>query len=278
MFQFSASPTGRRLSMNGPGLTGGPPAFLAPSLTRLPGVAHGFFGREGGVSGGIYASLNVGPGSDDNPVAIAQNRARLAAALGVLPDRLISPFQVHSALCQAVTGPWQGPRPQVDALVTATPGLALCALAADCAPVLLADSKAGVVGAAHAGWRGAFGGVLATTVSAMAALGASPANITAAIGPCIRQPSYEVGAEFVDLFLARDGRLKRFFKRAETGRDHFDLPGFCHHALAEAGVGRIEILPFDTYSEPGAFFSARRAGHLGEAGYGRNGSAIALMV
>lgn len=264
--------------MSGPSLNGGPPAFLAPSLTRLPGVTHGFFGREGGVSTGIYAALNVGPGSDDDLEAVSQNRARLAGALGVLPDRLISPFQVHSALCQAVTGPWQGPRPQVDALVTATPGLALCALAADCAPVLLADSKAGVVGAAHAGWRGAFGGVLEATVAAMVSLGAKPAEICAAIGPCIRQPSYEVGAEFVSAFLTKDQSNDQFFKQADSGRVHFDLPGFCQRALVHAGVERIETLPFDTYSEPGAFFSARRASHLGEAGYGRNGSAIALML
>jgi hypothetical protein len=235
-------------------------------------LPHGFFGREGGVSTGIYASLNAGTGSRDDAEAVAENRRRIAAALGVAPTHLIGVHQVHSPSAVFVEGPWVGERPQVDALVTKTKGLALSVLTADCAPVLLADVQAGVIGAAHAGWRGAFGGVLEATVALMRDHGA--AHICAAIGPCIAQASYEVGPEFKETFLKSDASYARFFSDAFGVKAHFDLPGFCAHRLAALGI-EAEIVGADTFADAD-LFSHRRSLGEGASDYGRNCSAICL--
>lgn len=253
-----------------------PPALQSGALARLGGVRHGFFGRQGGVSTGIYASLNAGPGSGDDPAAVAENRARIAAAMGVGADRLLSLHQVHSALAVVVDGPWTQARPQADALVTRTPGLALSALAADCAPVLFADAEACVIAAAHAGWKGALGGVLEATIAAMESLGAQAARVVAAIGPCIGQKSYEVGPEYAARFVAADPDDARFFAQGRGDRLLFDLSGYCAQRLSRAGVGEIEVLDRDTCAEADAFFSNRRAVQREEGDYGRNLSAIAL--
>lgn len=246
-----------------------PPAFRADVLR---GVRHGFFGRQGGVSGGIYASLNAGTGSDDDAIAVADNRALIAQAMGV--EHLIGVHQVHSPDVVVVDGPWRGERPRADALVTKTPGLAISVLTADCAPVLFADPIAGVVAAAHAGWKGALAGVLENTVQKMRELGA--AQIAAAIGPCIHRGSYEVGPEFEAQFLNKDSAFECFFTPGIGDRLMFNLPGFCVAALKTAGIDQIEIIPLDTYVEESLLFSHRRSVHRGEAGYGRNCAAIAL--
>ncbi len=238
----------------------------------LQGVGHGFFGREGGVSTGIYASLNAGIGSSDDPAAVSENRRRIAAALGVA--QLIGAHQAHTPTPVFVDAPWPGERPTADALVTTTPGLAISVLTADCAPVLLADDEAGVIAAAHAGWKGALGGVLENTVALMCAHGARPQRIAAAIGPCIHQPSYEVGPEFEARFLAGDLDAARFFTRGDTLR--FDLPGFCAARLTASGLSHVEVLELDTYPETNRFYSNRRALHRGEPDYGRNCAAIAM--
>lgn len=256
----------------------GPPHFLSNALSLAGDVRHGFFGREGGVSRGQYASLNCGPGSGDEAAAVQANRARVAAALGASPDHLLSLHQIHSPLCIIVDGPWAGERPKADALATKQPGVVLSALAADCAPVLFADPVARVIGAAHAGWKGAVGGVLEACLAAMTTLGADPARTIAAIGPCIRQPSYEVGPEFRDAVLAADAGGARFFKAGSGDRLRFDLPGYCEQRLIAAGVHQVDTLPFDTYSEDAALFSYRRSVHAGEPDYGRNISAIMLMA
>lgn len=242
----------------------------------LGGVAHGFLGRRGGVSAGLYAGLNVGTGSDDDPATIAENRARAVAA--VLPGAvLLQPYQVHSADCVTVFGRWdEALRPHADAVVTDTPGLALGILTADCAPVLFADTAAGVVGAAHAGWKGAIGGVTDATLLAMQALGAQRERIAAAIGPCIAPASYEVDAAFRAHFLARDADHARFFAPGRDDHHQFDLPGYVAHRLASAGVGTIERLDLDTYALEDRFYSYRRATHRGEPGYGRQMSIIGL--
>jgi hypothetical protein len=248
----------------------------ASPLLALPGVRHGFFGRRGGVSAGVYATLNAGPGSGDDPAAVAENRTRIATALGVAPDRLLSLHQVHSASAVRAEGPWPGARPQADALVTTTPGLALTALSADCAPVLLADAQARVIGAAHAGWRGALAGVLEACVAEMVAAGAAPGRIVAAIGPCIHRPSYEVGPEFRAAFLAEEADAGRFFAPGAGDRFQFDLPAYGLARLARAGVTRVEALALDTYALPDDFHSHRRNAHRGIGDYGRNCAAIAL--
>lgn len=242
----------------------------------LAGTAHGFLGRRGGVSTGIHAGLNVGTGSDDDVAAIAENRARALAA--VAPGAtLVSVFQVHSAEVVTVTAPIDfDERPRADAMVTDRPGLALAILTADCAPILLADAAAGVVGAAHAGWKGAIGGVAEATVAAMVALGARPENIAAAIGPCIARASYEVDDGFVARFAAADPANEAFFAPGRAGHAQFDLEGYVASRLAAAGVGRIEALGLDTYADSARFFSYRRATHAGEPGYGRQMSLIAL--
>ncbi len=240
----------------------------------LRGLAHGFFTREGGVSTGIYATLNGGQGSGDDARAVAENRARIAAHLGV--DPLVSLNQVHSDRVERVTGAWAGPRPEADAMVTDRPGIGLAVLTADCAPVLLADREAGVVGAAHAGWKGALGGVLEAVVEAMAAMGARRERIVAAVGPAISQRAYEVGPEFVERFIDEDREHGRFFAGGHGDRAMFDLPGFCLYRLREAGVAEAAWTGHCTYSDAARFFSYRRACHAGEGDYGRLVAAIAL--
>jgi YfiH family protein len=222
-------------------------------------VPHGFFTREGGVSTGPYASLNCSLSGADDRVAVLENRARVARTLGVESGRLVGLHQIHSATVATVTEPWApGEGPRADGMVTAMPDIALGVITADCGPVLFADATAGVVGAAHAGWRGAVGGILEAMVAAMVALGAEPARIAAVIGPCIRQASYEVAADMRDAVLARDPGDARFFLPGRPERWQFDLPGYCAARLRAAGVGRVSITPGDTAAEPERFFSHRR--------------------
>ena len=245
--------------------------ITAPTLV---GVAHGFLGRTGGVSRGVHAGLNVGIGSDDDAAAVAENRDR--ATVAVLPGAtLVTPYQIHSAECITVRAPFDD-RPRGDALVTDRPGLALGILTADCAPVLLADREAGVVGAAHAGWKGAFGGVTDSTLLAMEALGAKRERIAAAIGPCIARASYEVDAAFAQRFEADDPANERFFAEGRDGHFQFDLEAYVAHRLAAAGVTRVAMLGLDTYADEARFFSFRRATHRGEPDYGRQISIIGL--
>ena len=244
---------------------------LSPILAdRLSGLPHGFFTRRGGVSTGIYAGLNGGLGSRDAPEAVAENRARIAAHLGA--ERLVSVHQVHSGVAVRVADPW-AERPKADAMATARPGLALGVLTADCAPVLLADAEAGVIGAAHAGWKGALGGVLEAVIDAMRDMGATA--ITAAVGPCIGQGNYEVGPEFFDRFTGDDPETARFFAAGDGDRMRFDLPGYVLARLRKAGVD-AEWTGHCTYADAERFFSARRASHGGAPDYGRLVSAIML--
>ena len=246
------------------------------ALTRMPGVRHGFFGRKGGVSEGVYDSLNVGLRSGDQPERITANRARVACDLGAAPERLVTARQVHGSSALAIREPWDNwHAPEADALVTDRPGLLLGVLAADCGPVLLADVDAGVIGAAHAGWKGALGGVLEAVVGAMRRLGAQPGRITAALGPCIAQPSYEVGAEFVDRFARAEPDSNAFFVPA-SDKAAFDLKGFIAMRLDRAGVGTIEALPHDTCAEHDRFFSYRRTTLRREDRFGLQLSAIVL--
>jgi polyphenol oxidase len=239
----------------------------------LDGTRHGFLGRSGGVSTGLYASLNVGLGTDDLPEAVATNRRRAVEA--VAPGAaLVTCYQVHSAGVVTVAEPLAD-RLRGDALVTDRPGIALGILTADCAPVLFADLDAGVIGAAHAGWKGALGGVTDATLAAMEALGADRARICAAIGPCIARRSYEVDAAFRDRFTADDPANARFFADS-ADRYRFDLEAYVAHRLAAAGVGRVEAVGLDTYAQPDRFFSYRRTTHAAEPDYGRQLSLIAL--
>jgi YfiH family protein len=244
-------------------------------LAAAPGLKHGFFTREGGVSTGIYAGLNFGRGSKDDPANAAENRARAMAALDAAPEALATAYQIHSPDALTVTEAWSEP-PRGDALVTDRPGLALGVVTADCAPVLLVDEVARVIGAAHAGWRGALSGVIENTVAAMERLGARRGRITAAVGPCIAQPSYEVGREFYDAFVLDDTAHDRFFAPGAGEKLRFDLKGFCAARLAASGVTRTDILPHDTYADERLFYSNRRAVHRGEGDYGRLLSAIML--
>ena len=250
----------------------------ATSLAAVDGVSHGFFTRQGGASSGIYASLNCGPGSRDDGANVTENRARVAELLGAEPSRLITVFQKHSADAVVADRPWKdGKMPEADAIVTAKPGLAIGILTADCAPVLLCDGEARVIGAAHAGWRGALSGIIEATVKAMSKLGADPARITAVIGPTISQKAYEVGADFVERFLADEPASSAFFITDEfSGEPHFDLPGYAAERLARAGVGAIADLGHCTYCEETRLFSYRRSQHHGEDDYGRQISAILL--
>lgn len=241
----------------------------------LAPLRHGFFTRKGGASSGVFAGLNCGPGSSDQSAVVSINRARVAGALGVAPDRLVSVRQVHSAEVASVHGPLPE-RPRADAMVTATRGLALAVLTADCQPVLLADPAAGVVGAVHAGWRGALAGVLEATVAAMVDLGADPARTVAVIGPTISQRAYEVGPEMLEAFMDADPDHARFFAQGRGDRLLFDLPGFGLSRLRAAGVGTAEWTRHCTYGDPALFYSYRRATHGGEADYGRLISAIRL--
>ena len=241
----------------------------------LDGLPHGFLGRRGGVSSGLVAGLNIGTGSGDDPDAIAQNVA--LATNAVLPGaRLARVYQIHSTIAVVAEGWPMDARPQADALVTDRPGLLLGIVTADCAPVLLADREAGVIGAAHAGWRGAIDGVTDAAVAAMEGLGARRNRIVAAVGPCIAQASYEVDEAFRARFIAADPANARFFADGPRGRPHFDLEAYVVARLAAAGLGRIEALGLDTYADPDRFFSYRRATHRGEADYGRQFSLIGL--
>jgi len=241
----------------------------------LSPVRHGFFTRRGGASSGVFSGLNCGPGSSDQSEIVRINRARVAAAMGVAPDHLLTLNQVHSPDTVTVDGPLTQ-RPRADALVTARPGVAVAVLSADCQPVLLADAKAGVVGAAHAGWRGALDGVLEATLDAMEGLGARRGDISAVIGPAISQAAYEVGPEFLEEFIAEDPANTRFFANGADGRYMFDLPAYGLERLRTAGVGQAEWTRHCTYADPARFFSYRRSCHAGEADYGRLISAIRL--
>jgi YfiH family protein len=250
----------------------------AASLSGLPGIRHGFFTRAGGVSDGIYASLNGGIGSRDAPAHVAENRARMAAALAVRPERLLTAYQTHSADVVTAETPWSpDARPRADAIVTRVPGLAIGVTTADCGPVLFADPQAGVIGAAHAGWRGAFHGVLEATIAALERHGADRSRVVVGVGPMIRQPNYEVGPEFAARFRAADAANARFFE-ASARPDHalFDLAGYIAARLRGCGIDHIEDVGRCTYEEPLEFFSYRGSTHRGEPDYGRHVNAIAL--
>ncbi len=251
--------------------------LASPLLSAVPGLRHAFFTREGGVSDGIYGSLNGGLGSNDDPAQVAENRRRMAERMGVTADRLINAHQIHSPDAVAVTGPWQGgARPKADAIVTASENLAIGITTADCGPILLADPNARVIGAAHAGWKGALTGILEATVEAMERLGAERSGTVAAIGPLIRQQSYEVGGEFVERFLDADANNAMFFiPSARAGHAMFDLAGFIRLRLENAGILLIDDLGIDTYSDERCF-SYRRSVHRKEPDYGRHVHAIAL--
>jgi polyphenol oxidase len=254
-----------------------PPVLSAESL-RLPGVRHAFFTRNGGVSRGVYASLNGGVGSRDSHEAVAENRSRAAAALGVTPERLAVPYQIHSANAAAISEPWApSDRPRCDGLATASPGLALGVTGADCGMILFADRWAHVIGAAHAGWKGALTGVIEATVAAMEKLGARRGDVVAALGPCIGRASYEVGPEFVAAFAAAGEDTGRYFTpSSKAGRSMFDLNGYIAERAERAGIGAFEDFALDTYADERRFFSYRRTTHRGEPDYGRLMSAIVL--
>lgn len=241
----------------------------------LSPVRHGFFTRRGGASSGIFSGLNCGQGSTDQAEIVEINRSRVAAAMQVAPDHLITVHQVHSGDVATVAAPLDT-KPRADAMVTATPGLVLGILTADCQPVLFADPEAGVIGAAHAGWRGAMDGILGNTVEAMIALGANRENIRAVIGPCISQPAYEVGPEFRDAFLGANDDNRRYFVDGDGDRALFDLPAYGLRCLREAGVTKAEWTHLCTYNDPDRFYSYRRATHEGAADYGRLISCIRL--
>lgn len=253
--------------------------MIRSDLLTHSGIAHGFFTREGGVSEGIYASLNIGLGSADDRARVLANRGRVATALGVAAENLALPHQVHSpevAVVDVVWGPGEGPK--VDAVVTSRPGVAVGVATADCGPILFCDAEAGVVGAAHAGWKGAFGGVIEATVAAMEGLGARRGRIDAVLGPTISAAAYEVGPEFVERFVSADTSYDRFFiPSARPGHAMFDLPAFVLMRLAEAGVGRAASLDLCTYADEARFFSYRRTTHRGEPDYGRLVAAIAVV-
>jgi len=251
----------------------------ADLLKALPGIRHGFFTREGGVSAGIFASRNCGLGSDDDRAAVLENRARTAADLGVAVERLVTPRQAHTDRCLVPTEPWPADAPpEGDAIVTATPGLAVGVLAADCAPVLFADSAAGVIGAAHAGWRGALGGILDSTVTEMERLGATRDNIRAVVGPTISADVYEVGGEFKAVFLAQAPDNEALFHTPPGGtRPHFDLPGYVRKRLAACGLRQSGNLGLCTNQNESLFFSYRRAQKRKEPDYGRQISAIVIL-
>ncbi|SFL12790.1 peptidoglycan editing factor PgeF [Shimia haliotis] len=242
----------------------------------LSPVRHGFFTRRGGASSGVFEGLNCGTGSSDQSEIVEINRSRVAEAMDVPLSHLAQPYQVHSADVITVTGPQTGDRPKADAIVTATPGLALAILTADCQPVLFADHDAGVIGAAHAGWRGALDGVLEATLDAMEALGASRADTSAVIGPSISQDAYEVGPEFFDSFTSNDTDYARFFADGTGDRKLFDLQGFGLHRLHASGIGAAEWTRHCTYADKDRFYSYRRTTHAKEADYGRLISVIRL--
>ena len=254
--------------------------ITADALYALPGIRHGFFTRQGGVSEGIYASLNCGVGSADERAHVMENRARVTADLGVAADRLATPYQVHSPDVVTVDAVWPvGEGPKADAVVTNRPGIAIGVGTADCGPVLFADGAAGVVGAAHAGWKGAFTGVLEATVAAMEALGARRERIVAVLGPTISRSAYEVGPEFRARFLEADAANDAFFTPSGRAEHHqFDLPAFIGMRLRAAGLGTVDDLALCTYADPARFFSYRRTTHAGEPDYGRLLHAITIVA
>ena len=254
-------------------------ALQTPALSALPHIKHGFFARHGGVSTGLFDSLNCGIGSSDIRQNVLENRARVAGHLGAEPGRLLTCHQLHSATAVLVEVPWApDAQPKADALVTRTTGLALGVLAADCAPVLFADPVARVIAAAHAGWKGALSGILESTLATMELAGAHRARVVAAIGPCISQAAYEVGPEFEAAFSAVNQGYSRYFTvPTPSARAHFDLPGFIADRLKAAGIGHVDRLNQCTYSQPGRFFSYRRTTHAREADYGRQLSTVILL-
>jgi YfiH family protein len=251
--------------------------LASPLLSAIPGLRHAFFTREGGISSGIYGSLNAGIGSNDDPANVAENRRRMAEQMGVQPPHFLTVHQTHSPNVVVATAPWDnGSRPMADAIVTRIGGLAIGASAADCGPILLVDPNARVIGAAHAGWKGALTGVLESAIDAMEDLGAERNGIIAAIGPLIRQPSYEVGAEFVERFIDADSENAPFFMPSvRAGHSMFDLAGYIRRRLENAGVLMIDDIGVDTYADEN-FFSYRRSVHRKEPDYGRHVHAIAL--
>jgi hypothetical protein len=255
----------------------GPPVLTSPLLGAVPGVRHAFFTRRGGASKGIYDSLNLGRGSRDEPADVAENRRRAAQVFGRGPDALNTCYQIHSTRVQTIDRSFEDARRRGDGVVTARAGIVCGALAADCAPILIADGEARVVAAIHAGWQGALGGVVESAVAAMAGLGASPTRMVAAVGPCIAQASYEVGLEFLERFEAGAPGAACFFAPANhPDKRQFDLPGFVLSRLVGAGVARCEWIGRDTCADEDAFFSNRRAFKRGEGDYGRLLSAIML--
>lgn len=251
--------------------------FGSSLLSAVPGLRHAFFTREGGVSTGLYASLNGGVGSNDDAAHVTENRRRMAEHLGVQPTQFLTAFQIHSPDVAVATAPWDAAsRPRADAMVTNVPGLAIGVTAADCGPVLFADPSARVIGAAHAGWKGAIAGVTDRTIEAMEALGARRDAISAAIGPTIAKTSYEIDEGFRARFLAVDSANARFFESGKPGHWQFDLPAYVAARLVSAGLGQVETLNLDTYAAPDRFYSFRRATHRGEPAYGRQMSLIGL--
>ena len=248
-----------------------------PLLSGLPGIRAGFFTREGGVSTGIYQSLNCGTGSNDDHTAVMENRARVTAALGGPADKLATPYQIHGTDAAHVTHVWEpGKGPKADAVVTDRPGIAIGVGSADCGPTLFADAEAGVIGASHSGWRGALTGILESTIEAMERLGARRERIVAVLGPTISQPNYEVGPEFLEKFTATNAaNADWFLPSTRPGHAQFDLPGYIVARLARAGV-KAAWIGFCTYADEDRFFSYRRSTHRGDADYGRLLSAIAL--
>jgi polyphenol oxidase len=251
--------------------------ICSPLLSAIPGLRHAFFTRDGGVSEGIYGNLNGGLGSNDDPANVRENRRRMAEQMGVAPKHFLSVHQIHSPDAVVATGPWQSvARPKADAIVTKAEGLAIGVTAADCGPILLVDPNARVIGAAHAGWKGALTGIVESTIAAMEELGAERNSMVAAIGPLIRQPSYEVGDEFVERFIAQDADNAMFFlPAAREGHAMFDLAGLIRMRLENAGVLMIDDLGVDTYSDE-RFYSYRRSVHRREPDYGRHVHAIIL--
>ncbi len=252
--------------------------FKKHELLSHDGIAHGFFGRQGGVSEGQYESLNLGKGSQDSTENVTENRTRVAKALGTSEPKLLSLSQIHSTEVLIVDAPFAGTPPKADGLVTKTPGLAISALAADCGPVLFCDPQAQIIGACHAGWRGALAGVTTETIRAMESLGASRNNIHAVLGPCISQDSYEVGHDYRDTFVAENEAHDRFFKLGPKEKPHFDLKRFILAKLRKDGLTQIDALPDCTYAQPEAYFSYRYNTHHNLGNYGRNISAIMLKA
>jgi YfiH family protein len=252
--------------------------MVEAEILSIAGIRHAFFTREGGVSEGLYATLNGGIGSNDIAERVAKNRARMAAALGVEPNRFLTAYQVHSPNVVVAETPWApNARPRADAIVTGVAALAIGITTADCGPVLFADPQARIIGAAHAGWRGALTGVIEATVAAMEQLGASRRRIRAALGPMIRQSNYEVGRDLIERFAAEDPDSTAYFAAAERdGHALFDLGGYVAARLKRAGIGDIEDLGLCTYADPARFFSYRRATHRAETDYGRHVNAIVL--